>query len=63
MDDKFYSVEILLDKRLNPNAKTGRVETEYLVKWKDFSESDATWVPYRELKINCKELLKEYNDR
>jgi len=52
MDDKLYTVESILDKRLNGNS--GRVETEYLVKWKDYPETDASWVPYRELKINCK---------
>jgi hypothetical protein len=53
MSGKFYPVEALIDKRFNSTSMV----TEYLVKWKGYTEDEATWVPYRELKINCRELM------
>ena len=48
-----YEVECILDMR------TRRHRTEYLVRWKGFSEANDLWVPERNL-INAKEALKAF---
>ena len=36
-------------------------QTQYLLKWKGFSDADNTWVA--ESDLSCQELLKEFNER
>ena len=47
-----YEVEKILDKR----SVKGR--TEYLVKWKDYSEAESSWEPTKNL--NCPDLLRQF---
>ena len=48
-----YSVEQILDKRINPN---GRIR--YLIKWKGYPNEDNTWEPIESL--YCEDLIEEF---
>jgi len=50
-----YEVERILDIR----SVKGR--TEYLVKWKDYSEAESSWEPTKNL--NCPDLLQQFHRR
>ena len=54
-DDQHYEIESILKSR-----KKGR-RTEYLVKWRGYSQADNSWVDSKEL--NAPELLSEFNRR
>lgn len=51
-----FEVECILEKR---NTK-GR--TDYLVKWKDYPEDQATWEPSKALS-NCRDAVREFEAR
>jgi hypothetical protein len=53
-DEEEYEVEKILDKRKH----YGKIQ--YLIKWKGYSLSDASWEP--ESNLNCPELIKEFNE-
>lgn len=53
-DLAFYEVEAVLDRRLFNN------KVYYLVKWKDFSEEDATWEHSRRLPY-IRPLIRKFN--
>ena len=54
-----YEVDRILDKRIH---KRGRASTEeYLVKWKGYSDYDATWEPASNLQ-NAKEAIQDFED-
>lgn len=55
-----YEVERIVDKRVKTIGK--RTKIEYLVKWKDYPAYENTWEPIENL-TNCKELLREFNQR
>jgi len=52
-DEEEYEVEEILDKRKH----YGKVQ--YLVKWKGYPLSEASWEPL--INLNCEELIKEFN--
>ena len=57
MSDSGYSgpkliVEKILNKRIAENGGF-----EYLIKWKDFNDKDATWEPQENL--DCEEIIAE----
>jgi hypothetical protein len=52
-----YEVEILLDSRVN---RRGRGRLEYLVKWKNYPNEDATWEPTTNLE-NAKEAIADFH--
>jgi Chromo (CHRromatin Organisation MOdifier) domain len=45
----------LLDKKKTPDG------VEYLVKWENYSVQEATWIPFKELRRNCLEMVKIFN--
>ena len=49
-----FIVEAIIGRRIKKGKK------EYLIKWKGYPESQATWEPERNLK-NLKEILKHYD--
>jgi len=53
-DEEQYEVEQILDKRIH----YGKVQ--YLIKWKGYSLSEASWEPKENL--NCPDLLKQFNE-
>ena len=53
-EEEYFNVEKILDKR-----KLGN-KCEYLVKWENYPESDATWEPLANLR-NVKDMVKEFN--
>ena len=55
LQDDEYLVERLLDKRHRAGL------TEYLVKWRGFPRSQATWEHRKELDRRCAELLTEFD--
>jgi len=54
-DEEEYEVEEILDKRKHYK------KIQYLVKWKGYPLSEASWEP--ESNLNCPELLKAFNSR
>lgn len=52
-DNQEYEVEKILDHR-----KQGRT-TQYLIKWKEYSDTENTWEPLRNLQ-HCRQLLNDY---
>ena len=52
-DEEEYEVEQILDKRKHYG------KTQYLIKWKGYPLSEASWEP--EENLNCPELLEEFN--
>jgi hypothetical protein len=54
-DSKFYEVEKIIGKKKIDG------KTNYLVKWKNYSESQATWQELSTLEY-VKPLIKEFND-
>jgi len=54
-NEEEYEVEQILDKR------TRYGKTQYLIKWKGYPLSEASWEP--EEYLNCPELLKEFNKK
>jgi len=54
-NEEEYEVEQILDKR------TRYGKTQYLIKWKGYPLSEASWKP--EEYLNCPELLKEFNKK
>ena len=54
-NEEEYEVEEILDKR------THYRKTQYLVKWKGYPLSDASWEP--ESNLNCPELLRKFNSK
>ena len=55
--DDEYEVEKILDVRRKRYSRTGRVQKEYLIKWKGYNET--TWE--KETDLNCPSLLDEFN--
>ena len=51
-DDTVYEVESILNHRVKDGIN------QYLLKWKNYPESEATWE--NEENLNCKDLLEEY---
>jgi len=54
-DEQEYEVEEILDKRKYYG------KTQYLIKWKGYPISEASWEPVENL--NCDQLLKEFNKK
>ena len=54
LDEDEYHVEKILN-----HIKRGKT-TQYLIKWKDYPDSDNTWE--KESNLNCQEKLDEYLD-
>lgn len=54
-----YEVEELLDKRYDASKQ----ETQYLVKWKNYSHQDNTWEPEALLFEDVPDLVVDFNDR
>jgi hypothetical protein len=54
-----YEVDRIVRHR---RSKKHRGQTEYLVLWKDYPESEATWIPAANLQ-NAPECLREYHQR
>jgi len=54
-NEEEYEVEEILDKR----TRYGKIQ--YLIKWKGYPLSEASWEP--EENLNCLELLKEFNKK
>jgi len=52
-EDEEYEVEEILDKRKHYG------KTQYLIKWKGYPLSEASWEP--EKNLNCPDLLEEFN--
>jgi hypothetical protein len=52
--EELYEVEAML------NHKNHRGERLYLVKWRGYPESDATWEPEGKLLGSCSELIDKY---
>jgi len=52
-NEKEYKVEQILDKRTH----YGKIQ--YLIKWKGYPLSEASWEP--EENLNCPKLLKKFN--
>jgi hypothetical protein len=52
-NEEEYEVEKILDKRKHYG------KTQYLIKWKGYPLSEASWEP--EENLNCPKLLKEFN--
>ncbi|CAL8077366.1 unnamed protein product [Orchesella dallaii] len=55
-DEEEEEEEYEVDKIMN--VRTRKNKREFLVKWKGYSESDATWEP--EANLSCKQLIKEF---
>ena len=53
-DEEEYEVEEILDKRKHYG------KTQYLIKWKGYPLSEASWEP--EEYLNCPEILKKFNE-
>lgn len=51
-----FIVKEILDKRI----KRGRIE--YLIKWKEFPDSDNTWEPIDNIMDGCYHLIKQFED-
>lgn len=47
---KAYEVEAFIDERIHPKRKNRRAWAEYLVSWKGYPLSEASWEPERQLK-------------
>ncbi|XP_026807408.1 heterochromatin protein 1-like [Rhopalosiphum maidis] len=54
-ENREYVVKKILDKR----KRYGKVE--YLIKWKDFNDSENSWEPIKNL--NCKYLIKQFEKK
>ena len=53
----YLGPKLIVEKVLN--RKTSKIGgTEYLIKWKDFSEKDSTWEPKENL--NCETLISAF---
>ena len=57
--EDWYEVEAVLDKRLVTQGT--RTETQYLIKWKGYPDSDNSWEPAKNVARLDK--VKEYNQR
>lgn len=55
-EGEVYTVESILKKRILQNGSI-----LYLLKWKDYPESDATWEPIENLE--CEDLIKEFEKK
>jgi hypothetical protein len=53
--EREYQVEAILDKRIRGK------KTQYLLKWKDYSDEHNTWED--ENRLNCPDLFKEFEER
>lgn len=53
-EEDVYEVEAIIGQRIKNGKK------QYLLRWKSFNDSDATWED--EDSLNCPELLAEYKD-
>ena len=56
LEDKEYEVEEILDTRTGRKTRYGRIQREYLVRWKGYP--DPSWVD--EVDLNCGGLLRDY---
>ena len=55
-EDKEYEVEEILDTLTGRKTRYGRIQREYLVRWKGYP--DPSWVD--EVDLNCGGLLRDY---
>ncbi|KAH7731925.1 Chromo domain containing protein [Aphelenchoides avenae] len=54
-EEELFAVEHIVDKRVNTYG-----QTEYLVKWFGYEESENTWEPKESLTKSCRRLLWLY---
>jgi hypothetical protein len=58
--EELQSDEYLVDELIRHRDRTGA--REYLVKWRQYPRSQATWEPRSELQRRCAELVQKYED-
>lgn len=54
MDDQEYEIDAIIDYHIENSKK------RYLVKWKFFPKSEATWEPEKKLK-NCQRAIEKFH--
>ena len=54
-----FELEEILSRRVVPNQRAGKTETQYLVKWKGYDSSANSWVPEANLD-GCEATLREF---
>ena len=54
-----FEVEEIVSRRVVPNQRAGKTETQYLVKWRGYDSSEDSWVPEANLD-SCRALLQDF---
>lgn len=59
MEEEEEEEEYVVEKVVNKRTKHGK--TEYLLKWRNYDDSENTWEP--EENLDCEDLIKEFEEK